>query len=61
MTCFTQYQRYDPDSVSGHKIVVTQTYSSYNEHEIDKLEETLRNTIGCGLIAEVKGKESHEV
>ena len=58
MTCLTQYQRYDPDTVSGHKIVVTQTYSSYNEHEIDKLEETLRNTIGLGLITEVNGKES---
>ena len=57
MTCFTQYQRYDPDSVSGHKIVITQTYMSYNEHEIDKLEEVLRETIGSGLVAEVKGEQ----
>lgn len=58
MTSFTQFQRCEPDTISGEKIILTQTFSSFDKQEIDRLEKMLRETIGSGRITEYKGKES---
>ena len=49
MECFTQYTRSNPDTVNGYKIIVTQTYTSFNEKDIDMLEEQFKQSIGNGI------------
>lgn len=58
MKCFTSYARYNPDSVKGHTIVVTQAYTTFDEQEINALEEHLRQTIGSGIMTEYKQEGS---
>ena len=46
------YKRHLPDTILGSKIEVTYVYSSFNDAEIDKLEEKLQAQIGAGIIAD---------
>lgn len=55
MKLFTQYKRENPDTIVGEKITITQTYSSFNQEEIDKLEQECKEHIGNGLMTELKG------
>lgn len=57
MRILTQYKREKPDTISGEKISIIQTYSSFNKEEIDKLEQDCKERIGFGLVAEVKGEQ----
>lgn len=60
MKCFTFYSKCNPDTISGYKIVVTQTYTTFDEAEINQLDKHLRQTIGSGTMTEFKhtsGKE----
>ena len=52
MKWFVSYKRFDPDTVSGYKIVITETYTSFDEIEINALERNLRQAIGSGIITE---------
>lgn len=56
MKCFTTYARSAPDTVSGYKIVITQTYTSFDVAEMNALEQTLQQTIGSGIMVESEEK-----
>ena len=58
MKLFTQYKRKNPDAILGDKITVIQTYSSFDKDEIDKLEQYFKQSIGDGLVAELKGEKN---
>lgn len=62
MKMFTTYKRNNPDTINGESITVTTVYSSYNEKEIDELENQLRNSIGSGLIGNIntEGRKENE-
>ncbi len=59
MKWFTSYERRNPDTVSGEVLIVTQRYTTFDVNEMDNFEEILRQTIGSGLMQELKaeGKE----
>jgi hypothetical protein len=52
MKITTTYRRTNPSSIAGDTIVVTTTYSSFNQQEIDDLEEKLKAQVGYCLIQE---------
>ena len=52
MKCFTSYAKFHPDTTLGHRIVVTQMYTTFNEDEINALDEHLRDTIGSGVMTD---------
>ena len=54
MKCFTSYARYNPNTVRGETIVVTQVYSSFDKKEMDILENDLRLSIGDGVNMDFK-------
>ena len=54
MKCFTSYERYNPNTVRGETIVVTQVYSSFDKKEMDILENDLRLSIGDGVNMDFK-------
>lgn len=41
MKIYKSWKRHTPDSVSGERITVTITYSSFDKGEIDEFEKTL--------------------
>ena len=53
MTISTHYVRKDPDTIMGHKVVVTTVYSSFDAREIDIIEDSLRAQYGSGVVSEV--------
>ena len=55
------WRRDKPDSVNGEKLIVTQTYSSFNQAEINSMERTLQLQYGNGVVAEYEAvKEGEE-
>ena len=56
MKVFIQYKRENPDTILGEKITLIQTYSSFNQDEIDELEQDFKENIGNGIMAEMKGE-----
>lgn len=52
MKITTTYRRTNPSSIAGDTIVVTTTYSSFNQQEIDDLEEKLKENVGYCLVLE---------
>ena len=50
MQIFTRYKRLLPDTVNGERLQVTTIYASYNKAEIDSLEETMKQTVGSGIV-----------
>ena len=46
------YHRPQPDTVTGHKLVLKQEFYSDNEIEIDLLENAFKQQYGSGVIAE---------
>ncbi len=60
MKVFTSFMRHLPDTVRGAAVTVSTTYSSFDEAEIDKLEDQLREQIGAGLIGEITLNEEGE-
>lgn len=53
----TTYQVNKPNSAIGFSITVTTIYSSFKESEINNVAETLKNSIGNGVVSEVKADE----
>lgn len=53
----TYFIRLTPTTIAGEQIAITTIYSSQNKEEIDKLEQSLRQTIGSGIYGECKGDE----
>ena len=53
MKISTTYHRPEPDTVMGHKIVLTQVYSSMDKREIDMLEAICSFQYGSGTVTEV--------
>ncbi len=47
------YKRLNPTTVNGDIIQVSIVFSSFDTEEIDKLEKSLKDYIGSGLISEV--------
>lgn len=56
MKCFTSYQRLKPDTINGEVLVVSTQYTTFDIEEMNKFEESLRNTIGCGIMTEIKAE-----
>ena len=52
MKVFTTFKRLMPTTLDGEIIRVTTYFSSFDEAEIDKLQEDLKNTIGAGVVTE---------
>lgn len=46
------WRRDKPDTTNGEKLIVTQTYSSFNQAEINAMEQTLQLQYGNGVVAE---------
>ena len=52
MKCFIKYQRFNADTLQGERIVVSQTYTTFDNDEMDRFEDYLINTIGMGISVE---------
>ena len=46
------WKRLDADTVNGHTLQVTTTYSSFDQAEIDKLQELIAKKVGQMLVVE---------
>ena len=46
MKVTVSWRRGEPDTHSGHKLIVTQIYSSYDVTEIEGVAESMRRTYG---------------
>ena len=57
MKIVTTYHRPDPDTVTGHKIVLTLAYYSMDKSDIDTIEELFKTQYNSGLVIEY---EPHE-
>lgn len=60
MKISTTYHRPDPDTVMGHKIILTQVYYSMDRREINIIEGLFKAQYGSGTITECKITESEE-
>lgn len=58
MKCFTSYQRLNADTISGEMLVVTQRYTTFDKQEMDAFEESIKQTIGSGVVTEIKAEGS---
>lgn len=56
MKCFTSWQRYEPDTTTGHKIILTQTFTSFDEKEINELESMLKENVKDGMLTDYEVK-----
>ena len=52
MKCFIGYSRLNTDTISGERIIVTQTYSTFDTAEMDRFEDYLRKNIASGISVE---------
>lgn len=52
MKCFTSYRRVDADTINGEKLIVSTIYTTFDSEEMEKLEESIRNTIKSGVVIE---------
>ena len=52
MKCLITYSRLNADTISGERIIVTQTYSTFDSEEMDRLEDYLRGNIASGIMTE---------
>ena len=56
MKCFTSYSRFNADTINGETLVVSQRYTTFDKDEMDAFEESIRNTIGYGVMTEIKAE-----
>ena len=52
MRCFISYRRDNADTINGETLIVSQRYSTFNKAEMDRLEDYLKSSIGCGITVE---------
>ena len=50
MKSFTTYRRLMPTTASGDAIAITTIFSSFNQEEIDEIEQYCKDTIGTVLV-----------
>ena len=61
MKCFTSYARFNPDTLNGETLIVTQRYTTFDKDEMDAYENNvIRPQIGSGVILEFEPQESEE-
>ena len=48
------WNRLQPDTISGEKIIVKTIYSSFDKKEIDELQSKFEETYGSGVVGEVE-------
>ena len=60
MKSLITYERLLPDTISGERIRVISTYSSFNKAEIDKYEEWCKKYIHEGIVGEVAAVDEEE-
>lgn len=53
MTISITYLRPHPDTLMGHRIVLTQVYYSMDKREIDMVEDLFKAQYGSGVVSEV--------
>ena len=54
MILCTTLERLKTDTANGYQLKVVYHYSSFDEREIDKIEQLIREEIGSGTIKEYK-------
>ena len=54
MKCFTSYKRCSADTINGESIIVSTRYSTFDKQEMDTFEGNLKQTIGSGVMTEIK-------
>ena len=54
MKVVTTYKRMNPDTIHGNMITIQTVYSSFDDREIDALEDKFKRTIAAGIVAEYK-------
>ena len=52
MKCFISYQRANADTINGETLIVSQRYSTFDKAEMDRLEDYLKSSMGCGVSVE---------
>ena len=52
MKCFTSYARFNADTINGERLVITQTYTTFDTQEMDAYEDAIRAKIGSGVMTE---------
>lgn len=52
MKCHIDFSRLNADTISGERLIVTYTYSTFDSIEMDKFEEGTRENIGSGITLE---------
>ena len=58
MKCFTSYARFNPDTLNGETLIVTQRYTTFDKDEMDAYENNvIRPQIGSGVILEFEPQE----
>ena len=60
MKCFISYQRLQADTINGETLVVYMRYTTFDPNEMNKFEENIRNTIGYGVMTEIKVESEDE-
>lgn len=54
MKVHTQFQILEPDTISGNRVQVVTTYSSFDEEEINIIADKFRDEIGAGIIGTIE-------
>ena len=52
MKCFISYRRANADTINGEALIVSQRYSTFDKAEMDRLEDYLKSSMGCGVSVE---------
>ena len=60
MKCFTSYTRYEPDTVNGHKLVISHIYTTFNQQEMDAWEKECKECIGSGIMTDFEEGSEQE-
>ena len=52
MKCFISYRRDKADTINGEALTVSQRYSTFDKAEMDRFEDYLKSSMGCGVTVE---------
>ena len=56
MKSFTSYRRVNADTINGEKLIVSTIYTTFDSEEMEKFEESIRNTIKSGIMVEYEAE-----
>ena len=60
MKVHTQFRVLEPDTITGYRVQVITTYSSFDEAEINIIADKFRNEIGAGIIGTIELKKEEQ-